>query len=562
MNKDTIYIDVDDEITGIIDKVHNSKQKVVALVLPKRAAVFQSVVNMKLLKRKAEDAGKHVVLVTSEASLMPLAGAVGMFVAKTPQSKPEIPPGPGEMGAAAEEEEPLNKAAAVGALAGAAAVAREDEDESIEVDNSADDGKPGGGDKGKKGKKGKSGKEGGKKKFKIPNFEKFRTRLILGGVLLVLLIVGAVLAFFVLPKAQITLKTDTQDVDSNLTLAADPAATEVDLERKVIPAKNEEFRKTDTEKVPATGQKDLGTKAAGTISFSIPCSAVSGNPPTIPPGTTVTTNNLAFITDGSTSLTTPDFNGGCKFVGTGSVTSQSPGEQFNVEASRTFAVSGYSSVSGVNPNPFAGGTSKIVKVVRQEDVDLAKQRINDRTAADGPKELEKKLQDGGYKALPDTLTSGNATVSSSPAVAAEANEVTVTATTVFTMLGVKEDDLKKIVEEDAKSKIDASKQQIQDNGISDATIKVVGDKKPNTRTELSFQTTVTAGPQLDAEALKKEIAGKKRGEVQEIFKQRPGVQDVDIHYSPFWVTKTPKKTSKITIEFEKSSDDNANTDGN
>ena len=93
--KDTIYIDVDDEITTIIDKLRSSPGKIVALVLPKRATVFQSIVNMKLLKRTADNAKKHVVLVTSEAALMPLAGTVGLYVAETPQSKPEIPPVPG-----------------------------------------------------------------------------------------------------------------------------------------------------------------------------------------------------------------------------------------------------------------------------------------------------------------------------------------------------------------------------------------------------------------------------------------------------------------------------------
>ena len=70
--KDVIYIDVDDEITGIIDKVRRSGQKIVALVLPKRAAVFQSIVNMKLLKRAAEEAQKNIVLITSEVGLLPL----------------------------------------------------------------------------------------------------------------------------------------------------------------------------------------------------------------------------------------------------------------------------------------------------------------------------------------------------------------------------------------------------------------------------------------------------------------------------------------------------------
>ncbi|MFL6594983.1 MAG: hypothetical protein ACJ8HQ_06025, partial [Chthoniobacterales bacterium] len=70
--KDTIYIDIDDEITGIIDKLKASQSKVVALVLPKRAAVFQSIVNMKLLKRAADSNKKNLVLITAEAGLLPL----------------------------------------------------------------------------------------------------------------------------------------------------------------------------------------------------------------------------------------------------------------------------------------------------------------------------------------------------------------------------------------------------------------------------------------------------------------------------------------------------------
>lgn len=93
--KETIYVDVDDEITAIIDKVGAAKGKIVALVLPKRCPVLQSVVNMKLLKRTADKAGKNLVLITSEAGLMPLAGATGLYVAGSPTSKPAIPDTPG-----------------------------------------------------------------------------------------------------------------------------------------------------------------------------------------------------------------------------------------------------------------------------------------------------------------------------------------------------------------------------------------------------------------------------------------------------------------------------------
>ena len=64
-SKDTIYIDIDDEITSIIEKLQGSQEKIVALVLPKRATVMQSVVNMKLLKRTADESNKKLVLITS-----------------------------------------------------------------------------------------------------------------------------------------------------------------------------------------------------------------------------------------------------------------------------------------------------------------------------------------------------------------------------------------------------------------------------------------------------------------------------------------------------------------
>src|SRR5271167_1728770 len=92
--KDTIYIDIDDEITSIIDKVRSAQHRIVALVLPKRATMLQSSVNMKLLKKAAEDGKKRLVLITSEAGLLPLAGSIGLHVAKTLQSKPEIPDAP------------------------------------------------------------------------------------------------------------------------------------------------------------------------------------------------------------------------------------------------------------------------------------------------------------------------------------------------------------------------------------------------------------------------------------------------------------------------------------
>jgi len=94
MKKDVIYVDIDDEITSITDKISKAKAPVIALVLPKRCPVLQSSVNIKILKRTTENIGKNLVLITSEASILPLAGTAGIYVAKTLQSKPAIPIAP------------------------------------------------------------------------------------------------------------------------------------------------------------------------------------------------------------------------------------------------------------------------------------------------------------------------------------------------------------------------------------------------------------------------------------------------------------------------------------
>ena len=207
--KDVIYIDIDDEITAIIDKVRSSHERIVALVLPKRATVFQSIVNMKLLKRSAEEAKKHLVLITNEAGLLPLAGTVGLYVAKSLQSKPEVPMVPGMMrdfedeeeidgpiaaasagaGAAAAKEEALDKSRSVGDYARSAATgpltpAINDED-TIELDNSAENEMLTPAEAAQKAKDKKGGK-----KFSIPNFDKFRLWIILGAAALVVLIAG------------------------------------------------------------------------------------------------------------------------------------------------------------------------------------------------------------------------------------------------------------------------------------------------------------------------------------------------------------------------------------
>jgi hypothetical protein len=561
-SKDTVYIDVDDEITGIIDKVLASKHKIVALVLPKRAAVLQSIVNMKLLKRSAEDANKRVVLITSEANLLPLAGAVGLYAAKTLQSKPAIPapPDTSQAGEALVDDEEIGEAPeldenkSVGELAGLGAAAAAGAkasaaptEETIDVDNT--DPTP---DKKKKAKKSK-GKGGGL--VKVPNFEGFRSKLFLGVLGVILLIVLWVFAFMVLPKAKITVKADTSTVNVNANFTADTSATAVDTDKMVTPAVLKQYPKTDSQTVPATGQKDIGTKASGSVTMTAQkCSGNPFVPPSdIPAGSGVSTNGKTYITQSTTSFHGTSASGSCyNYVSDSStdIVAQSAGDSYNV-SNATFTVAGRSDASA--SGSASGGTTQVVKVVQQSDIDAAKQQILDKNRDPAKSELNKQFQSGDAQPVLETFSNGNPTVTSSANANDQADSVTVTEKITYTMLGVKKDDLKKLIEADVKSQIDTNKQPIQDYGMDKISFQVLSGSTPE-KAKLVLQTQVIAGVKLDFDALKKQVAGKKKGDVQQIIGGQTGVTDVQVSYSPFWVSSTPKKTSKITIVLEQNND--------
>lgn len=62
----TFYIDIDEEITSIVDRLRKSMAGEVVIVVPKRAILIQSIVNLKLLKKEADNLGKKLILVTQD----------------------------------------------------------------------------------------------------------------------------------------------------------------------------------------------------------------------------------------------------------------------------------------------------------------------------------------------------------------------------------------------------------------------------------------------------------------------------------------------------------------
>jgi hypothetical protein len=79
-SKKIVYIEIDDEVTAVYDKIKNLKIPHIYIVAPQRAVIFQSIVNLKILKRKTEESGKSIYLITNDKNGVYLAGQVGIPV--------------------------------------------------------------------------------------------------------------------------------------------------------------------------------------------------------------------------------------------------------------------------------------------------------------------------------------------------------------------------------------------------------------------------------------------------------------------------------------------------
>ena len=285
---------------------------------PKKAGVLRSAVNFKLIAKTSRQAGKAVVLITSDESLLKLAGSVKMPTARTLQSKPKLPSDMDteEFGdekkddadendneETAREDDDLNdsndddvieeepKKIPVKKESSAKVTAttkRKEADLELDDDDFDDD------EEGKKTAKKKANKS-------IPDFKKVRTPIIIA-VIAILLIFGiGFWAFNIAPAAKISVKIKTiaQNFNESITFVTDE--TKAKPEDGIFFIEQKTLTKTAETEFVATGEVDKGTKATGSIQVirpkndSINCDDLTSTF-SIPQGTVVTIGGKEFIT--------------------------------------------------------------------------------------------------------------------------------------------------------------------------------------------------------------------------------------------------------------------------
>ena len=552
MNKDVIYIEPEDDITDIITKIENSKEKIVALVPPKKAGVFRSVVNIKLVSKVGATAEKTIVLVTTDPSIVKLAAATRIPVTKNLQTPPAIPTADMEIEETSEEEIVDESEAEV--------EKKEEEKEEAEEAEDTEEEKTEKKDKkaDKAAKKKKTDKDGNP----IINWIKAHKKLtIFGCIALVALIIFMIWAFVIAPAVTVTvgIKTENNNFSENVTFttnAADENATDGKFyiqEKKIETVSEVTFE--------ATGKKNNAERASGEVTVMAIIS-YRGGTKVINTGDTFTYNGLSYKADNSVTMSFDGENDsvcsnvdgeitleefkkqGCRIYAKVRVTATAPGAAYNISAQNT----GWYTTADVivaSDSAMTGGTDDIVTVVEQIDIEKAKDQLK----SSSEDEEKEKLFKGIGEDMMIIESSFNQDTSAATATPAAGEEVkdgvkpVLKATTTATVFAIDKNKVEEFISEKAKLGDDQKIYEINNPYIENF---VKGDSGFAGRLKTSY----AVGPKVTENDIVEMIKGKGIGDAQHDLKNINGVVSVSIDKSYPWVGSVPGNTNKITVNIE------------
>lgn len=563
MNKDVIYIEAEDDITDIISKIESSKEKIVALVPPKKSGVLRSIVNIKLISKAGQTAEKNIVLVTTDASIVKLAAMVRLPVTKNLQTAPSIPtlddtdsePATTEKEEITEEPAEDDEETSILKVADALKAEKETPAPADEVkeeklaekeEDETDD------------KKAAAAKP--EKKAKAPQskfmewFTAYKKWILIGSGAGALLILFLVWAFVIAPsvKISVSVRTNSNNFSENITFTTDQ--TKESSEDGVFYLETIQEETEKTLEFQATGSKNVGEKATGSV---VVYSFFRGDGSTIAinAGTSFTYGDLTYYADEDAYLSWNGNDSACNNAGSIArygclvylrvpATAAEPGERYNISTEDNWRTSNNS--VRVESGEFDGGSDKTVTVITEQDVESVKERIESTAKAAETTTLDALKEKAGEGKL--IITSSFKQSFSEPVVTPAVGEAVedgvtpvVKITSTATLYAIDEVKVKEFITNKARIS-DTQKIYTINNPFVENFIATDTGFAGKLKTSYKF------GPKITDEDILELVKGKGIGDIQHTLKSIDGVGTIEIEKSMPWVNAAPSDSNKITIE--------------
>jgi hypothetical protein len=575
-----IYLEVDDEITSAAARIRDAEAGRLALVLPYGSRVATSRINFRLLSRDALTHDKRLSIVAGDAATRALAASAGLPVFATVAeyedaegragdegSSPDraaaavAPVGAGSVSAPERPADVVDESDGTLGLvipAAATAVAASDPVDTVRTArlerppadataSAAGAARAGG------------GAAAGGSAVEAPGrlVDTLRRRLagagirtpwLLGaGILVLAVLLAGIGAYVLLPSASIVVTPEPEAIGPiDLTVAADPGATQPDPAGRVVPADRISIPVSVAGTFGATGTRVELTKATGSVRFE-------NRDPTstdrIVAGSVVkTTAGIRFRTDATITVPRAELVGLTIFPARASVdvTAVDGGPEGNVDAGEIVIVPANESplfLKVINPQPTTGGNRQEFKRITQQDVDAATANLNASLQAKFQESMsDPSLVSGGETVFPTTGVLGDTTPTVAPdtLVGKEVPTFDLGLSTTGTVLAIDPSPVTSIARQQLEAAVEPDHRM-----VAGSTDIEVGDAVISGQ-NVSFPVTARAQQIaiLDPAALKKQILGKPIAEARAILE---AYGDVDLSVSPDWSGAVPGFESRVDL---------------
>ncbi len=557
----TIYLEPDEEITSVIEKLIKSESDAVKFVVPKGATLLQSLVNLKLLKKKSEDLGKEIALVTSDKIGRNLASQVGLSVFNNSDEVLQPAPSPKREADRADKVRDLDEIPSIpGIKVNRYYLPKEEEEKPVKPlqekepvaepeDESVIPEK-------------KSDLEEQRQKlpasgFKVKSKTSSKNKRLFAA-LFALLFLGLVTwALYVYgPRAEATVYVRGESYEATLTLDGKTSVSAPNQETGELPLKLLSAEESLTETAQATGKKNVGEKAKGTITIT---NSWDQNPQPLVAGTRFVANDSGKVFKTVADVTVPGatptlIEGNITIkpsTATVAVEADEAGDSYNIPASR-FTIPGLSKekqekIYGQSQSAMTGGVTKELTVVSEDDIKKAKTSLADKLK-EKALAAAKSAADSSVSILNNAEDSEITTTKVSAKAGDEVAKFQVEMSVKAYLLGYDKETLKSLANDMAAKKIADDRSLLVDEN-NDYTPKLISSSVKDGKASLEVLVNGTSYAKIDKEKIRKDLRGKGPSQAQSALAGQPA-ERIEIRIRPEiyrYLNKLPVREEQIKV---------------
>ncbi len=534
-----IYIEEDEEITSVVDKIKNVEEKDIELIFPKKSPLIRSIVNLKILKRQSESLEKNITVSTSDVIGKALAQRAKLNISNKGKIKTPIKTEKKERASSINvPEEVLTKNI-----------------EKLKKVPTPEINKP---DYTKIRKEAKQKKiETLKERFQ----KRQKSKLVLlpsftGKILIIFFIacfiIGMISVIFFLPQATVLVSPKTEPFSHSLETTLVKDSEKANPSEKIISYEVTSSQKSSEAKTfPATGERDIGQKAKGQIIIYNKYS--SSSQPLVASTRFIADSGELYRLTQDIEIPGAKIKEGQTVSGriTATIEADEAGEEYNLESETPFTIPGLSpekqeDIKAASLDPISGGDSRKINIITSEDLKKAKELLLEEIVQKTVEDLTEKVPEGKTiikgaikNEIIDSETNGEEDK--------ETKDFKMSITAKSSVPIVSREELNKILFDDAKNFLPKNKKLLDENFDDGIEYEKELENTEEGEIKLKISLNKKIFTEINQEEIRKNISGKDTIETKEYLMTNPYIYKAEIMLWPFWVKKVPRIKNKIKI---------------